>query len=506
VRRLFAGTQYQPDLYVAFIERAHTLTRPQGLLGLIVPTTFLTMHFFSGIRRYLLDHCRILKLVHFKCAVFADPTVESALCICQSEPEVRNRRKNTVGAAIVSRVTEFLNGTFPVRKISQASFEESPGYDLNLWLGTKEAQVVSRLRKGNVLALGALADMTVGLKPSQTGKGKPKQTKATVQQRVFDAGYRKDQTYRRYLMGRDLDRYAVEPVEERWISYGEWLAEPRPEAPFADPKRIIIRQTADTIVAAIEDRQFLTLNNIHNLRLKSGAPAMEYLLAVLNSKLISFFHQQVVPELGRVFAEVKIVDLQQLPIRQIEFRTAQRKRGQLLARAKRLWQEATETAGTQAVLDFVTEQLAAQPERAEVVHDLLTFRAEQMTALNGVKRAAARQFLTDLKDFHGIDARPLKPKTRLDQFWKLETAELFAHLRNNARALAAQNIRLTEAEEERIRSRLQKASATIVPLETPITFTDRLIDQIVYRLYGMTTEEIELVEKWAAPAVGEPHR
>ena len=65
---------------------------------------------------------------------------------------------------------------------------------------------------------------------------------------------------------------------------------------------------------------------------------------------------------------------------------------------------------------LVTEQLAAKPERADVVHDLLAFLAEQMTALNQQKRAAAKQFLTDLKDFHSIDAHALKPKTKLDEF------------------------------------------------------------------------------------------
>jgi len=35
----------------------------------------------------------------------------------------------------------------------------------------------------------------------------------------------------------------------------------------------------------------------------------------------------------------------------------------------------------------------------------------------------------------------------------------------------------------------------ILPLETALSFTDRLIDQIVYRLYGLTPDEIALVEE-----------
>ena len=53
---------------------------------------------------------------------------------------------------------------------------------------------------------------------------------------------------------------------------------------------------------------------------------------------------------------------------------------------------------------------------------------------------------------------------------------------------------LKETDEESIRARFQKAADVLVPLETRIAFTDHLIDQIVYKLYGLTPEEIAIVE------------
>ena len=494
LQELFVATQYQPDLYVAFMERTHGLIRQHGLEALIVPTTFLTMHYFSGIRGYLLERCRILRLLHFKCPVFTDPTVESAVYLCQAEPDAERRRQNIVHGGVIGALAEFLDRSFSVREISQAGFEENPGHDFNLSLGGEEAAVVSRMRRGDVVVLGSIADMTVGVKPYQTGKGKPKQTREVVDRRIFDATYRKDSTYRQYLMGRDLGRYVVDPLEERWISYGDWLAEPRPEAPFSDPRRIVIRQTGDSIIAAIEDRRRLTLNNIHNLRLKSDAPSMEYLLALLNSRLITFFHQQVVPEANRVFAEVKIVDLQQIPIRRINLATPKPKCAALLAKGRQHYQHGLKSLKSEVVLAFVAEQLTAKPQRSDVVHDLLAFLAERMMVLNRTKRAAARQFLTDLKDFHGIDARGLTPKTRLDEFWTLDTAGFFAHLRKNAKALAAAKVDLNEDAEAKLRSRFEKAQVTVRALVPQIAFTDALVDQIVYRLYGLTEKEVQLVE------------
>ena len=41
---------------------------------------------------------------------------------------------------------------------------------------------------------------------------------------------------------------------------------------------------------------------------------------------------------------------------------------------------------------------------------------------------------------------------------------------------------------------LKKEREKLVPLENQIVFTDQLIDQIVYRLYGLTNAEIKIVE------------
>ena len=128
------------------------------------------------------------------------------------------------------------------------------------------------------------------------------------------------------------------------------------------------------------------------------------------------------------------------------------------------------------------------------MHDLLAFLAERMIAMKQEKQTTAKQFLTDLKDFHGISVRALNPKTKLDEFWKLELADVFAHLRKNTKVLAAQTVRLTQTAEDNIRSRFSDAKEKLVPLENQIVFTDQLIDQIVYRLYGLTNAEIKIVE------------
>ena len=56
---------------------------------------------------------------------------------------------------------------------------------------------------------------------------------------------------------------------------------------------------------------------------------------------------------------------------------------------------------------------------------------------------------------------------------------------------------LNAADEEKIRNRFQAAREILLPLDTQLAFTDRLIDRIVYQLYGLTEDEIRLVEERA---------
>jgi fido (protein-threonine AMPylation protein) len=91
------------------------------------------------------------------------------------------------------------------------------------------------------------------------------------------------------------------------------------------------------LIATIDDKQYLNLNNVHNLVLKSENYSLEFILALLNSKFLSFMHRMIVPEFGRVFAEVKIVNLEKLPILRISFATPEKERKERVGRAIELY-------------------------------------------------------------------------------------------------------------------------------------------------------------------------
>ena len=141
-----------------------------------------------------------------------------------------------------------------------------------------------------------------------------------------------------------------------------------------------------------------------------------FCLAILNSQLITFFHQLIVPEAGRVFAEIKISDLQVIPIRRISFTTPAETRAALAAEAQGLAAAAVTTGDFTAVLAFVTAQLAAQPERSDVIHDLLAGLAEQMIAMNKQKGDEMRGFLAWLERETGAKIEDLTGRSQLRDY------------------------------------------------------------------------------------------
>ena len=161
------------------------------------------------------------------------------------------------------------------------------------------------------------------------------------------------------------------------------------------------------ILAGWTDEELYNTQNQFNLLAKADTN-LKFVLALLNSKLISYYHRRAFLDVAlQRFQKILIKDAKTFPIRRIELSTPAKHRAALLEKAKQLVAEAVAENDAGEVVRFVEEQLAPQPERADVVHDLLGFLAGEMTRLNSEKLAAAHGFIVDLKDFHGIDAHTL---------------------------------------------------------------------------------------------------
>ncbi len=85
----------------------------------------------------------------------------------------------------------------------------------------------------------------------------------------------------------------------------------------------------------------------------------------------------------------------------------------------------------------------------------------------------------------------LTPKTKLQSYYEHDYESFLAVLKKNGKKLAIDPARREPA--ETLRAEFEGSLGKLVPLRERIRLTDELIDAIVYRLYGLTEEEIRIV-------------
>jgi hypothetical protein len=86
-------------------------------------------------------------------------------------------------------------------------------------------------------------------------------------------------------------------------------------AQYDADEKIVIRQTGDSLIAALDSRQFVVMNNMFTIVPKSRTSPLRFALSAINSSVLNWYYQNCInPEKGEALAEVKKGHLTQLPL------------------------------------------------------------------------------------------------------------------------------------------------------------------------------------------------
>jgi len=146
--------------------------------------------------------------------------------------------------------------------------------------------------------------------------GKPPETRKVVDEKPFVSEKRKDATFRPLLRGSLIQKYRILWNKDYWISFGDWLAEPRYSAQYDVPAKIVIRQTGDSLIATLDTEQFVVRDNLYTILMREkNNIRLRFILGLINSKLLNWYYQSILnPEKGEALAQVKRGHLVQLPL------------------------------------------------------------------------------------------------------------------------------------------------------------------------------------------------
>ncbi|MBC3805725.1 N-6 DNA methylase, partial [Acetobacterium fimetarium] len=269
-----------------FVEKGYELLRTSGVLSFIIPNMFMSNVFAKKYRATLVNSWSFLAIDNLSSIeVFDSAKVRN--CIILFEKERLDFETKLTKLTIVKKNIAISKE----KKVSKEKLIELIDNWLNILEQSEEQLIILKKVLENSTPLGELAEISQGLIPYDKYRG---HTEETIKNRIWHASYQKDHTYRRELAGKDVDRYSVKWNNEKWISYGEWLAAPRKQEFFTSPRILIREITNPKILAGYTIDEYYNTPSIINCI--NFTVNTNYILGIVNSMLMTFYHKLSSPK------------------------------------------------------------------------------------------------------------------------------------------------------------------------------------------------------------------
>ena len=228
-----------------------------------------------------------------------------------------------------------------------------------------------------------------------------------------------------------------------------------------------------------------------------------YLLSILNSKLVTFFLRNTSTTFRGGYIRLFGQYVDRIPIKPIQVSAFQAKVTQHLLSIQNLYESKDAAFVASQVNSFVGTEIE------EVCSHVLAWLAKKMSAMTARSRVIEQRFWLDLEGVAGDELAKLQ-KGKWEESLHKEVAAARPFVRPDSRSTRTLEeslgwneaafrgfVRLLLGKVKGLADMVEVYNsyhADYAALVQRITATDALIDQIVYKLYGLTDEEIAIVE------------
>ncbi len=547
------------DLYTYFIARGgHELLHNEARFGMITSNKFMRANYGAGLRAFLVrgDQMKLEKLVDFgDLPVFGN--VVTYPIIILSQKAARNNATIEYGRVKDLTFLKDDSGVASLDEAVQSALNKMPesAFSGTNWsLADVNIQaILDKLNQNTASLQRSFGDII--RRGIVTGYNEAFVIDQRTRDQLIDADPKSADIIKPFLAGENIKRYAYEFDEqyiiftrrgiditqykaiEQYLSQYRQQLEPRSQnwderkqgkwpgrkpgpykwyeiqdniayfADFEKPK-ILFPDIADGCRFAFSTEGEFSGNTTYFL-----CSDDLFLLSLLNSSLIEFFYRSKTAVYRGGYLRFFTQYIVETPIRRIKSITPKNERSDLRKKSQQICQRFLETGEQQEILAFIEQLLARQPEAADVVRDLLEILVETMLSLNEARQTSERRFLSFIESTFKIQQQPdpktgkmgldaLSSKTTLFEYagdYQKGTLvkpldEMQGVLRKNRKRCLLYEDSFKQALRE-LEVEYEQSKACLEPLKRQLKATDGIIDQIVYRLYGLTEEERALVEK-----------
>ena len=333
----FSDVHYRtPDTYLYFISNSFRILKKNGYLSFIVPNNLLYQNDDLYARKLIISK-NIKRVINLGDNVFDSANVPTAIFVCKngastdlkySYNDIRNipreQKKNYIDKIDFYGNTNLLenvpDNVFGMDddaiKIYKKIMSKSTLIDI------EALEVASGISSGNnsayIVSKNEINEEHLEreyIKPLIVGSDIEKYVIAKNDSNIIYLPKNINQDSIPYILNR-LERYKgdLEKRSEVKAHKMTWwsMNRPRDERHFNQSK-IVLRQTSDHIVAALDENNNYPLDSLIYLLLSDTTMLLD-VVGVLNTKIIDYIYKKVSQEEGRTFAQVKPKNVRKLPI------------------------------------------------------------------------------------------------------------------------------------------------------------------------------------------------
>ena len=419
------------DLYEIFIYKSiNELLKNKGYLGFITPDSYFTNTSFELLRKYLLEKTKIIEIIDFPYRFYPFEEVNTETAILILNKKID---KNFVNLRVSNRNVNNLYLKESLKNNIQLSQEEIlMKYNNKIIVNINS--ILNKLLK-NSLRFGNYLELHKGWMSI------PKKIKIGLTE-IEKGIFTKEEAIKNniinncseYLEGRDIHRYFTDKVNK--YVYIKNIDKTTKEWHFS-PKIIlqrIVGQNRNKIFATIDLNQKIIFPNANLVNLKNKKDDVRFYLTILNSRLISYFYNLYYGESNTNLTKIAFENIPLVNIENINQQPFIKKADKMLALNKEL-QEVSQKFQRMIMREFNLEKLSTKLQNWY----LLNFD----------------EFIKELS----------KVKVKLSLSQKADWEDYFIAEKSKAETL-----------------------------NNEITKTDKEIDGMVYELYGLSEEEVRVVE------------
>ena len=286
-----SSSEYKINSFAIFYERALSLCRDKGICAYIVPGTILINQALHKIRHHLLTDASLWRIVSLYYRVFADAEMGDCAILF-----VDKNKSDKYLIELIRYNAENWVANWSKDEVTSDAILAMP--DARMYMNKADYKILSLANKTLLQPLDKVVKFYNGIK---TGDNKK-----------YLSDKKSSPKHIPVLRGRDFERYGLARPSTFVYFDSSVLWSNTDETKLGVTEKIVIRQTGDTLTATLDKNGVFCMDTVHMIY--ESLFDMRFLIGLLNSHFLNFYHSCLVPEFGKAFAEVKIANLGKLPV------------------------------------------------------------------------------------------------------------------------------------------------------------------------------------------------